>query len=148
MSAIKACRILAPALFIQLLGLPSLAQGKIEQKPATNEDLYTYTFMGGVSTCNMIGSNLADFDKSLGNSIGMVGITIATKHKSQILDAQGKVINLSQEQLQGASAVQIFEQVARLCGKSMSGTNLQQYDKMKVQIESALKKAKGASTQK
>ncbi len=104
--------------------------------------------MGGVSTCNMVSSNMADFDKSFANSIAMVGITISTKHKSQIVDGQGKVINLSQEQLQGASAVQIFEQVSRLCGKTISGANLQQFDKIKAQVETALKKAKGSSAQK
>jgi len=138
--ATRLLKALAPAVLLQVMALPSLAQTQIQQKPATPEELYTYGFMGGISTCAALKAKIANFDQSFGNAITMVVSTIVVKHKSQVVDPQGKTLTLTAQQLESPVVLAVFGQVDRLCRKEITGQNQEQFDKLKSTIEAGLKR--------
>lgn len=136
--ASKHLKRLLPAALITLCAGPAVAQQAAQLKPATPEELFTYSFMGAVSVCNSVQNGITDFNKAFQNSIAVSVVTIQQKHKSQIKEGD-KFLSLSLQQMQNGIAIENFTQIERICGKEIKGENKKQYEIVKAEIDKALK---------
>lgn len=107
-------------------------------KPATTEDLYTYSWMAAVNTC-VLASEDVDFLKAYRSSVVSVMTLLSQKHKSQINEGNtSKVITLKPEQVESGASVQVFNLIGSVCGSKLTGNNKTEYEKIKASIEKAM----------
>lgn len=119
--------------------VPAVAQPAPQAKPATPEELLTYSFMGGVSVCNSVKNSFTDYDKAMANAVVMTSTVIYNKHSSKIIDPSGKTVSLEPQQLESGVVIQTFGQIERICAKDFEGVSKTQFEAQKKLIESALK---------
>jgi len=129
-------RIVSVSICGALCALPaaSLAQG-VQIKPATTEELNTYTGMGAVSICSLNQSGVS-FDKSLQSSIQMFLSVMDGRHGGAIQGVDGGK-KLPEKVLMNGGLVETIVKVDGICGKDFVGDNKRRLDNIKEEIEKA-----------
>ncbi len=114
---------------------PVLAQAAAATKPATQEEVATYTTMGAVASCDLAVRQQVPLTKSLTATSAMVAYILATRHGSQI---QGVSTNaLNNEQLFQGSFIQIVGGIRRGCYDKLNATDKKEVDTIVSQVEKA-----------
>ena len=114
-------RVIKLSLLLTSLGMfnlassPALAQQA--GKPATQEDVLTYAFMGSVNLCTLAQAKVA-FQPALQGAIGMQVAVLSQKHGGKITGVQNEKA-LTEQELANGSAIQTVMQVNAMCGKNL-----------------------------
>jgi hypothetical protein len=142
---------LAVALFsaFSFSTLPALAQSgapasraAAPTKPATEQDVFLYTQMALVSTCNLVINGKVPLDKAIPANVKMVVSVITGLHGSSIAGiGSGK---LTEEQLASGVYVSLLKRLKQSCYDNMGPTDKAMIDKDFASIE----KAEKANTKK
>jgi len=129
-----------------LIGVSSLvicesvfAQG-IVRRPALTEDVLKYGFMAGVNICALTQRG-TPLRTALPASNVMVVVTIREMNGSE-LNEGGKTIKFNDQQLENNFIPLILNATGRLCGNSLKGQDKQDFEKLKSQIDAAMKSVK------
>jgi hypothetical protein len=114
---------------------PALAQAVAAPKPATQDEVATYSTMGAVASCDLAVRQQVPLSKSLPATSAMVAYILSTRHGSQI---QGvSTSKLSNEQLIQGSFIQIVGGIRRGCYDKLSAADKKEVDTIVSQVEKA-----------
>lgn len=100
---------------INLAARPAVAQQA--SKPATQEDVLTYTFMGSVNLCTLAQEKVA-FNPALKAAISMQVAVLTQKHGGKIAGVQNDKV-LTEQELANGSVIQTVLQMNAMCGKTL-----------------------------
>lgn len=96
-------------------------QGSISERrsrPATTEEMVTYSFMGAVIACDLTINRKIGLEAALGSAAMMVSEALLFRHGGLVADSQGK--KLSREQLLNGSVATIVMTMKELCYEDMN----------------------------
>ena len=121
---------------VTLSAAPVLAQAAAAAtRPATQEDVASYTTMGAVASCDLAVRQQVPLTKSLPATSAMVAYILSTLHGSEIQGvASGK---LSNEQLIQGSIMMIVGRIRRGCYDKLSATDKKEVDTIVSEVEKA-----------
>ncbi len=122
-----------------LLSESAVAQG-ISRRPASNEDIFKYAYMAGVNVCALTEKGIP-FKTALPASNVMVVVTMRQLNGSEVNEG-GKTIKLNEEQLENNFVPLIVNAIGGLCGNNLKGETKSDFEKLKAQIDAAMKSAK------
>jgi len=122
-----------------LLCANAFAQG-ISRRPASTEDVIKYGYMAGVNICALTQKGIP-FKTALPASNAMVVVTMRELNGSEVNEG-GKIIKLNEQQLENNFIPLIINAVGGLCGGSLKGSDKTDFEKLKAQIDSAMKASK------
>ena len=132
-------KLLTCVVFSVALAAPAIAQG-IKPRPATTEELLKYQYMAGLNVCILTQQGVP-FKTAFPASNIMTVVTLRQLNGSEIVN-DGKTLKLTEQQLESGGVPGIVSAVDGLCGKSLKGEDKAEFDKLKSQVEAALKSAK------
>lgn len=132
-------KLLSLATLPVVLALPVMAQG-IKPRPATSEELLKYQYMAGLNVCILTQQDVP-FKKAFPASNIMTVVTLRQLNGSEIVDGN-KTLKLTEQQLESGGVPGIVSAVDGLCGKSLKGEDKAEFEKLKSQVEAALKSAR------
>ncbi len=115
------------------------AQG-ISRRPASTEDVIKYGYMAGVNICALTQKGIP-FKTALPASNAMVVVTMRELNGSEVNEG-GKNIKLNDQQLENNFIPLIINAVGGLCGNGLKGQDKTDFEKLKSQIDAAMKSAK------
>lgn len=104
-------------------------------KPATQDEVATYSTMGAVASCDLAVRQQVPLAKSLPATSAMVAYILSSRHGSEIQGvSSGKLNN---EQLIQGSFIQIVGGVRRGCYDKLSAADKKEVDSIISQVEKA-----------
>ncbi|MEB3169486.1 MAG: hypothetical protein VKK97_12255 [Synechococcaceae cyanobacterium] len=112
---IKLGMLLTSLSVFNLASLPAFAQQA--GKPASQEDVFTYTFMGAVNLCTLAQGKVA-FNPALQAAISMQVAVLLQKHGGKISGVQNEKV-LTEQELANGTLFQTVMQVNTMCGKNL-----------------------------
>lgn len=136
LSTLAAALLGAGALPVQ----PVLAQAAAATKPATQEEVNTYTTMGAVASCDLAVRQKVPLTKSLPATSSMVAYILLNRHGGQIVGVGNQ--KLSDEQLFQGSFLQIVGGVRRGCYDRLDASDKKEVDTILAQLEKAAQNQK------
>ncbi|MFN7900043.1 MAG: hypothetical protein ACK5N0_10335 [Synechococcaceae cyanobacterium] len=114
-------RIIKLGVLLTSLGMVNLASSAAfaqqASKPATQEDVLTYSFMGSVNLCTLSQAKVA-FQPALQGAVGMQVAVLLQKHGGKIAGVQNEKA-LTEQELANGSAIQTVLQVNAMCAKNL-----------------------------
>ena len=122
---------------VNLACLPSFAQQT--GKPATQEDVLTYSFMGAVNLCTLAQGKVA-FQPALQGAIAMQVAVLLQKHGGKITGVQNEKA-LTEQELANGSAIQTVMQVNAMCAKNLPADWSKEVNDMVTKIQGMKKNA-------
>ncbi len=147
-------RLLAPFLIAGMACLtfaadPALAQSSnaptaAAAKPASQEDINTYAWMGAVNFCVLNQAKVA-VDVALPASAEMMSAVIAAKHGRKIANANNAQ-PLSNEMLFNGSLANVLESINNLCYSKLNAKDKAQIDTIIAQFKQAAANQTGGKT--
>lgn len=121
--------------WLLLPATPALAQAANAVKPASQEDVATYTTMGAVASCDLAVRQQIPLAKTLPATSAMVAYVLSIRHGSEIKGvSNGK---LSNEQLMQGSYIQIVGAIRRGCYDKLNEADKKEIDNVVTQLEKA-----------
>lgn len=147
-------RLLAPFLVAGMTALtfaaePGLAQTMTPNaaaapvKPATQEDINTYAWMGGVNFC-VLNQAKVSVDIALPAAAEMMSAVIAAKHGRAIANANNGQ-PLSNEMLFNGSLANVLESISNICYSKLNAKDKAEVDNIIAQFKAAAAKQAPAS---
>jgi hypothetical protein len=124
------------AAVLMMPAAPVMAQAQAAStKPATQEEVATYSTMGAVASCDLAVRQQVPLTKSLPATSAMVAYILSARHGSEIQGvSNGK---LSNEQLIQGSFIQIVGGVRRGCYDKLGADDKKEVDQIISQVEKA-----------
>lgn len=113
--AIKLGLLAASLGLFNLAALPVSAQQDV--KPATQEDVLTYSFMGSVTLCSLSQAKVA-VQPAMQAAISMQVAVLLQKHGGKIAGVQNEKA-LTEQELANGSLIQTALRVNAMCGKNL-----------------------------
>lgn len=114
-------RVIKLGVLLTSLGMVNLtssaAFAQPASKPASQEDVLTYSFMGSVNLCTLSQAKVA-FQPALQGAVGMQVAVLLQKHGGKIAGVQNEKA-LTEQELANGSAIQTVLQVNAMCAKNL-----------------------------
>lgn len=134
--------VLAAFVFTVFTPLSLRAQQKsfnFKSEPATQLDLASYSYIGGITTCALLKISDTPVDLALqASASGMMGALVA-KHQKKI-EGMNNGKPLEEPSLYFGSLQQVITRVKDICYNELKGENLKAFDEVYSKMEAELRK--------
>lgn len=111
-----------------------------KSEPATQLDLASYSYIGGITTCALLKISDTPVDLALqASASGMMGALVA-KHQKKI-EGMNNDKPLDESSLYFGSLQQVITRVKDICYNELKGANLKAFDDVYSKMEAGLKKS-------